>query len=118
MPVFQTQNGKVTQLSPTPFANEKELQKFVEVNLEELFGVRFVASEFVTGEKHGGRIDTLGLDEEGNPVVVEYKLGQVGDVMNQGLFYLDWLLDHRGDLELAVQKKLGADAEVSWQESL
>lgn len=35
--------------------------------------------------------------------------------MNQALFYLDWLLDHRGDFELAVQKRLG-QVEVSWQE--
>ena len=116
MPVFQTQNGKVTQLALAPFTNEKELQKFVEANLEELLGVRLVASEFPTGDKHGGRLDTLGIDEEGNAVIVEYKLGQVGDVMNQGLYYLDWLLDHRGDFELAVQKKLGGDIEVSWQE--
>lgn len=116
MPVFQSKDGKLSQLAPAPFANEKELQRFFEENLEELLGVRFVETEFVTGEKHGGRIDTVGLDEEGNAVIVEYKLGQVGDVMNQGLFYLDWLLDHRGDFELAVQKKLGAGVEVSWQE--
>ena len=107
MPVFETQNGQVTQLSPVSFATEKELQAFIEANLEELLGVRFIGTEFQTGDKHGGRIDTLGLDEGGNPVIVEYKLGQVGDVMNQGLYYLDWLLDHRGDYELAVLKNLG-----------
>jgi hypothetical protein len=115
MPVFETQNGKVAQLAPAPFESEKELQQFVEANLEELLGVRFVATEFLTGEKHGGRIDTLGLDEAGNPVIVEYKWDKSDSVINQGLFYLDWLLDHRGDFELAMQKKLGT-VEVSWQE--
>ena len=58
MPVFQTQNAKVIQLEPAPFASKKQLQSFFENNLEELLGVRFVATEFVTGEKHGGRIDS------------------------------------------------------------
>lgn len=113
MPVFRTRDGKASQLTTAPFSSEKELQKFFEANLEELLGVRFVATEFRTGERHGGRIDTLGLDEEGNPVIVEYKWDKSDSVMNQGLFYLDWLLDHRGDFELAVQKTL-AGASVSW----
>lgn len=87
----------------------------METNLEELLGVRFVATELSTGERHGGRIDTLGLDETGSPVIVEYKWDKSDSVLNQGLFYLDWLLDHRGDFELAVQKALGS-ADVSWQE--
>ncbi len=115
MPVFETKRGKAAQLEPTPFANEDELQNFFEVNLEELLGIRFVATELNTGEKHGGRIDTVGLDEEGNPVIVEYKWDKSDSVLNQGLYYLDWLLDHRGDFELAVQKKLGDGVAVSWQ---
>jgi predicted transport protein len=114
VPVFETIEGTARQLAPEPFDNEKELQQFFEGNLEELLGLRLVATEFVTGEKHGGRIDTLGLDEDGNPVIVEYKFDKSESVMNQGLFYLDWLLDHRGDFELAAQKRLG-QVDVSWQ---
>ena len=40
-----------------------------EKNLEALLGVRFLASEFMT--TNGGRIDTLGLDENGCPVILE-----------------------------------------------
>lgn len=114
MPVFQTTDGKAAQLAPAPFHNERELQRFFESNLTILLGVRFVATEYSTGEKHGGRIDTLGLDEEGNPVIIEYKWDKSDSVMNQGLFYLDWLLDHRGDFALAAQRQLG-QVEVSWQ---
>ncbi|MHB8507326.1 MAG: DUF5655 domain-containing protein [Candidatus Dormibacteria bacterium] len=88
----------------------------MEQNLEVLLGVRMVATEFNTGDKHGGRIDTLGLDEEGNPVIIEYKWDKSDSVMNQGLFYLDWLIDHRGDFELAVQKALGGSPPISWQQ--
>lgn len=82
--------------------------------MEELLGIRSVASEYSTGEKHGGRIDTLGLDENDCPVIIEYKLSSKDNIINQGLFYLDWLMDHRGDFEIAVQVKLGSDVKVSW----
>jgi hypothetical protein len=41
--------------------------------MEVLFGVRLLASEHSTGKKHGGRIDSLGLDENGSPAIFEYK---------------------------------------------
>ena len=117
MPVFRSSDsGVVAKLEPHEFANEKALQTWFEQNLEAVLGVRFVATEFSTGEKHGGRIDTLGLDEAGNPVIIEYKWDKSESVINQGLFYLDWLMDHRGDFMIAVQKALGADVEVIWAE--
>ncbi len=60
--------------------------------------------------KHGGRIDSLGLDENGSPVILEYKRSVNENVINQGLFYLDWLLDHKAEFELLVMKKLGPEA--------
>jgi RecB family endonuclease NucS len=47
-----------------------------------------------TGKTHRGRIDSLGLDENGCPVIIESKRKLNENVINQGLFYLDWLLDH------------------------
>ncbi|MFX0199656.1 MAG: DUF5655 domain-containing protein, partial [Candidatus Hodarchaeota archaeon] len=38
-----------------------------------------------------------------------YKRALNENVINQGLFYLDWLMDHRGDFELLVLKKLGTE---------
>jgi hypothetical protein len=113
MPVFTTTN-EVRQLEPAPFENERQLQRFFEDNLEALLGVKFVATEVKTGERHGGRIDTLGLDEDMNPVIVEYKWDRSDSVINQGLYYLAWLVDHHGDFELAAQRQLGSDIEVLW----
>jgi predicted transport protein len=94
-------------------AIERTLQSLIERNLEPMLGVRFVASEHATGKVHGGRIDTLGLDENGSPVIVEYKRASNENVINQGLFYLDWLLDHRAEFTLLAMKVLGAEAEES-----
>lgn len=112
MAIFKIDRQKVQKLKIKKFKNEKQLQKLFENNLEDIFGIRFLASEFKT--THGGRIDTLGLDEDGSPVIIEYKESEKNNVINQGLFYLDWLIDHKGDFEILVQKKLGKNVEVNW----
>jgi hypothetical protein len=35
------------------------------------------------------------------------------NVINQGLFYLDWLLDHKADFKLLVLERYGPDAAAS-----
>ena len=106
--LFQIDNGTAVELQGAALALERPLQVLIERNMEVLFGVRFVACEHSTGKKHGGRIDSLGLDENGSPVIFEYKRAVNENVINQGLFYLDWLLDHRAEFELLVMRKLGA----------
>ncbi|MET3699830.1 predicted transport protein [Bacillus oleivorans] len=85
----------------------------MERNLEIFLGVRFLASEHSTGKRHAGRIDTLGLDENNSPVIIEYKRSVNENVINQGLFYLDWLLDHKAEFELMVMRKFGKDVSDS-----
>lgn len=116
MPIFRITDRAAARLqAQTGFIRlEKGLQSFVERNLETLFGVRFVASEFNTGAKHRGRIDTLGLDGDGSPVLIEYKELENENVINQGLFYLDWLTDHRGDFERTAEKALGPKLQFDW----
>jgi RecB family endonuclease NucS len=87
-------------LSGTTDTIEKSVQTFFERNLASLLGVRFLATEYIT--TNGGRIDTLGLDENGCPVILEYKRATNENVVNQGLFYLDWLMDHRKNFEWLV----------------
>lgn len=114
MPLFTITNSKAKQLKKQSFRNEKELQNFIEKNLEPLFGVRFLATEHTTSQQHGGRIDSLGLDEDNSPVIIEYKWGEKNNIINQGLFYLDWLVDHTGDLQLLVHEKLGKNIKVNY----
>lgn len=114
MAIFLTTNSLAKQLKKQNFRNEKELQTFVEQNMESLFGIRFLASEFTTSKQHGGRIDSLGLDENNSPVIIEYKWGEKDNIINQGLFYLDWLVDHKGDFQLLIQNKLRNNVEVNF----
>ncbi|WP_443062857.1 hypothetical protein [Streptomyces sp. NBC_00441] len=71
----QDADGQDVELAGSTVALEVELQRRVEAGLEQMLGVRFLASEYPTGPWHRGRIDTLGLDENGSPVVIEFKKG-------------------------------------------
>jgi predicted transport protein len=114
--LFRTTNGGVTELTPRLAEVEAEVQGLVEAHMETLLGVRFLASEYSTGPVHGGRIDSLGIDENGAPVVVEFKRGTDAGVIHQGLFYLSWLMDHRSEYQHLVRDRLGvtAAAQVLW----
>ena len=112
--LYSIQNGRAVAKTPSEFKLEREVQKLCEQNLETFFGVRFLASEYSTGVKHKGRIDSLGIDENNCPVIIEYKLDSKENVINQGLFYLDWLMDHQANFELLCLKKLGKQTEVDW----
>jgi len=114
--LFRTSKDKVEEIKGDSVALEKSLQILIEKHLEELMGIRFLASEYSTGNVHRGRIDTLGIDENGCPVIIEYKRALNENVINQGLFYLNWLMDHKGEFELCVLKKLGkkSSEEITW----
>jgi predicted transport protein len=104
------------ELSGSAAKLERDLQTQVEENMEVLLGVQFLKTEHSTGNTHKGRIDSLGLDENNCPVIIEYKRDQSSTVINQGLFYLDWLQKNQGDFKWLVMEKLGKDIadEIEW----
>ncbi len=114
--LFRIGGKGVTEIHGTAVALEKSLQTRIESHLEDFIGVRFLASEFFTGKEHGGRMDTLGIDENGFPVIIEYKRSANQNVINQGLFYLDWLMGHKRDFQWLVLEKFGKDSadNVDW----
>ena len=114
--LFRLQGGQASELQGDASDLEKPLQTLIEKNLNTLLGIRFLATEYVTGKTHGGRIDSLGLDENDCPVIVEYKRSTGENVINQGLFYLDWLMDHRAEFKLLVLETLGKAAadQIDW----
>lgn len=91
--------NKVQELSSSSVSLERELQNTIEQNMFTFFGVDFLKSEY---SMTYGRIDILGLDENFCHVIFEYKRSTNEGVINQGLFYLDWLLDHKADFKLIV----------------
>jgi len=116
MPLFEITNEKLQILEQSNFVLEKIMQSLIENNLQTVFNCRLIKSEFATGYQHSGRIDTLALSEDNNPVIIEYKKVESSELINQSLYYLAWMKDHQGDFEIAVQKVLGNSIEVDWSE--
>lgn len=114
--LFRYDSKGAKELAGVSALVERQLQRLIESQMETFLGVRFLASEYSTGKTHKGRIDSLGLDENGCPVIIEYKRHSNENVMTQGLFYLDWLLDHRAEFWKLVLDRLGKDEadRIEW----
>ncbi|MGW0823802.1 DUF5655 domain-containing protein [Streptomyces sp. NPDC002845] len=110
-------DGRDIELQGSTVALEVELQHRIEAGMEAMLGIRFLASEYPTGPWHRGRIDTLGLDENNTPVVVEYKKGSDSGVLSQAVSYLSWLESAHHEFEALVKEKLGAEAaeSIDWR---
>ncbi|MFD9778788.1 transporter [[Kitasatospora] papulosa] len=106
----------MTEVTPRLADVEADVQSLIEAHMETMLGVRFLASEYVIDCVDGGRIDSLGIDENGAPVIVEYKRGTDTGVINQGLYYLSWLTRHRSAFDSLVRDRLGVPtaAQVLW----
>ena len=94
---------------------EKILQQLIEENLLEVLDIRLLASEYVTTS--GGRIDTLGIDSNNVPVIIEYKRNKNDNVINQSLSYLKWLKSQKVEFfERLVSKKFGGEnlPKIDW----
>ncbi|MFD7896906.1 hypothetical protein [Streptomyces sp. NPDC059743] len=110
-------SGRDVELRGSTVALEAELQRRIEADMEAMLGIRFLASEYPTGPWHRGRVDSLGLDENGTPVVIEYKKGADSGVMSQAVSYLSWVCSARHEFEALVKERLGSEAAegIDWR---
>ncbi len=117
MPLF-TANNTLKRIKEKPFRIERDLQRLIEADLDEAFGLTFVASEFAPN--NGLRIDTVAFDTEQNSfVLIEYKRGTHEPLIDQGFAYLSLLLNNRAEFVLKahdVIPKLKRD-DVNWEAS-
>jgi len=118
MKLFTKKADKLTQLHETPFKTEREIQHTTEQNLETLFGLEFVKTEFSLNNL---RIDTLTYNQETNAfTIIEYKKTQNYSVIDQGYAYLNLLLNNKADFILEYNqiknKNLGKH-DIDWTQS-
>ena len=98
MAIYNIEGEKLTQIKQVKFKNERELQNLTEKNLEELFNLKFIASEF---QVDGLRVDTLAFNEETKSfVIIEYKNVKKDSVIDQGYSYLSLLLNNKAEFVL------------------
>ncbi len=110
--MFEIKNGIATKVKQKEFKSELELHDFIDNNLEALFEVRFIKKEHRT-DKHG-RIETLGLDYNNRPVVVEYKKTMEKGQLVQAHRYIDWIEKNKAEFELLVRDKLNIKVNIDF----
>ncbi|MDF3293615.1 endonuclease NucS domain-containing protein [Streptomyces silvisoli] len=111
--LLRIEGGRAVEVAGRTVALEGHLQRIIERNMGVILGIRFLASEYSTGPWHRGRIDTLGLDENGTPVIVEYKRTSDQGVITQAVSYLSWLRASRHEFQALVKRELGDAAADS-----
>lgn len=118
MRIFQYNKNILNSLKEKPFKLEKEIQKIVESNLVQISSYRFIKSEFVI---KNNRIDTLAFDEENHSfVIIEYKRDRNYSVVDQGVSYLNLMLEYKADFIVEYnesQKQNLKRSDVDWSQS-
>lgn len=117
--LYHINKHEMVEIQEVPFAKEKELQFLVEANLEKLFNLKFVATEFSVDDF---RLDTVAYDEETKSfVIIEYKKGKRFSVIDQGYAYLNSLLAHKGEFVLNYNEQypdqLKRTSEIEWSQT-
>jgi predicted transport protein/uncharacterized protein YkuJ len=118
MALFLNQSGNLKEISEKNIKLEKDIQKLTEDNMQTIFGLEFVATEF---EHNGLRLDSVAFDPTTNAfVIVEYKRDRSFSVVDQGFAYMALLLNNKAEFILLYNEKTGkqiSKAAVDWTQS-
>ncbi|MFW6174125.1 MAG: DUF5655 domain-containing protein [Elusimicrobiota bacterium] len=97
---------------------EKDIQELTENNLEEIFGLKLITTEFQLDKL---RIDTLAYDPETNSfVIIEYKRDRSFSVVDQGFAYLSLMVNNKAEFILEYNEKMNSNlqrGDVDWSQS-
>ena len=118
MDLYRIEGGGLESVQSDQFKLEREIQTLVESNMESLFNIKLITSEFSVGDF---RLDSLCFDEESNSfVIVEYKRGSSYSVIDQGYSYLSVMLNNKAEFILEYNEKFNTPlkrSEVDWSSS-
>ena len=105
MDLYNLKTNKLEEVQRVSFKLEKDIQTLVEKNVEVLFNLELISSEFSVG---GFRLDSLCFDNENNSfVIIEYKKGSSYSVIDQGYSYMSIMLNNKSDFILEYIEKTG-----------
>lgn len=118
MQLYQTQVQTLVELNEDPFRLEREIQSLFETNLYSFTGLEFIKSEFTI---KNNRIDTLAFDTESKAfVIIEYKRERNYSVIDQGVSYLNLMLDYKADFIVEYNESQSNQLkrqDVDWSQS-
>ena len=116
--LFELNKNNLKEISEKNFDLEKDIQNIVESNVEKLFDLKLVKSEFIINNY---RLDSLCFDEDKKSfVIIEYKKNQSYSVIDQGYSYLSTMLNNKSDFILEFNENMNASIkrdEIDWSQS-
>ena len=111
MDLYKIKKDTLEPIDRESFKLEKDIQSIVEKNIETLFNLEFISTEFSVGDF---RLDSLCFDNESNSfVVIEYKKGSSYSVIDQGYSYMSVMLNNKSDFILEYIEKTGKSLKKS-----
>ncbi|WP_222537032.1 DUF5655 domain-containing protein [Pedobacter polysacchareus] len=118
MQLFIKLKNHLSNLKEIPFKLEKDIQNLFECNLENMTRLKFIKTEFTIKAQ---RFDTLAYDEESNSfVIIEYKRDRSFSVIDQGVSYLNLMLENKADFIVEYnesQENSLKRSDVDWSQS-
>ena len=118
MPLFKNTNSCLTIIKEKSIDLERDIQQLAETNLDKVFNLEFVSSEF---SLHNFRIDTLAFDKETNSfIIIEFKRDRSFSVIDQGYAYLALMLNNKSDFILEYNEKTNKNLkrdDIDWSQS-
>ncbi len=118
MTLYNLRNQKLQIIKEESFKLEKEIQAITEKNLEYIFKLKFIKSEFPLNNL---RIDTLAFDNDSKSfVIIEYKRDKNFSVIDQGYAYLSLMLNNKADFILEYNENTNTHLkrdDVDWSQS-
>jgi predicted transport protein len=118
MPLYKKQNSKLSLIKEKKIDLEKDIQKLTEENLDTVFGLEVVSTEF---SMQNFRLDTLAFDDEAKAfVIIEYKRDRSFSVIDQGFSYLQLMVNNKADFILEYNEKMKGNLkreDVDWSQS-
>lgn len=118
MLLFKNTKSSLSELKEKPFKLEKEIQTLFEKNIQSITGLNFVKSEFTI---KSNRIDTLAYDEDSQSfVILENKRSQNYSVVDQGVSYLNLMLEYKAEFIVEyneTQNKALKRSDIDWTQS-
>lgn len=108
-------SGKIIEKQEFTGGNpERQLQTYVEKYLYEFFQCYFLKNFY---NIPGGEIDTLAVTEDGIPCIIEYKHKKEDTILNQIVFYYDWLMQRSTKYEferIVKETEATKTIQVDW----
>ena len=118
MTIYTINGEQLTEIKEKPFGLERGLQRLFERHLTLITGLQMVKSEFTIKNK---RIDTLAFDEQTMAFsIIEYKRQRHSGVADQGMAYLNLMLENKSEFIMEYNESLQKNlkrSDIEWSQS-